>query len=819
MPRASTAVPPSGDPHALALNCGLKVFALITVMAAGTLASAGAPREIPSTRPDHPGNVYFASESVAARVPQEVLGKFVSWVAEDVDGTRVADGGSGGTCVLGDLPVGWYRISFRDGGQAEIGWTTAAVLSQPEAPVAMDSPVCVDSATSWFARDNEQRRRTFAHLASLAGINWIRDRLSWDAIETARGTYSPTTTLYDASATALAETGMNVLQVFHGTPQWAVDRRLDGDRSVGRFPRDLRDMHRFMGAAASRFKGRIRAWEPWNEANIEPFGGHTIDEMCALQKAAFLGAKKADPGVTVCWNVYAGSGSPIHTEGVLRNETWPYFDTYNIHSYSPPERYLPGFATAREAACGKPIWLTECGIRLNAASDKPAGELKAEDAVRQAEFLTKSFASSLFAGVSRHFFFILGNYLERGIQFGVLRHDQTPRPGYVALAAVGRFLAGAECLGRVKGEKGREMILFRARPDGKARCVAIAWAPEAMPPGLPANVRAEGFFDCFGRTAKPRIGPRPAFILLPLDDAKKFSTEEPARVSAARPGTASQIVIQPEFPHDATVLQHQGHRVALGRTVTIPLWLYNFGERQASGGLTASAPEAWRVTLAQDNVVLEPGARSHVELVAELPATGRAGLHGDWVTVRGLFEEAGQPVCAFRLCGDARDLVPVSTRPIPSSTNALAWAKNVAAGARLSAERQANGGVLFTVEFGDSDPWAYPFLKLGEVEIPADSFDGLQVTLQLLEGEGTLRAQFVEDSGASYIAGFNAARDSRQPQRLTALFKDAIWATHSKKDPSGKLEPGKIRRLMIGINAERDSKVRLLIRNPHWVRF
>jgi len=793
--------------------------ALIMAMAAGTLASAGAPREVPSTRPDHPGNIYFVGEPVAARVPQEVIGRFASWIAEDVDGIRVADGGSGGTCVLGDLPVGWYRISFWDGGQAEIGWTTAAVLSPPEVPVPADSPVCVDSATSWFARDNEQRRRTFAHLASLAGVNWIRDRLSWDAIETARGTYAPTATLYDASATALAEAGMNVLQVFHGTPKWAIDRRIDGDRSFGRFPRDLRDIHRFMGAAASRFKGRIRAWEPWNEANIEPFGGHTIDEMCSLQKAAFLGAKNADPGVLVCWNVYAGSGSPLHTEGVLRNEAWPYFDTYNIHAYSPPERYLADFSTAREAACGKPIWLTECGIRLSAMSDKPTAELKHEDAVRQAEFITKSFASSLFAGVSRHFFFILGNYLERGIQFGVLRHDQTPRPGYVALAAVGRFLAGAECLGRVKGEKGREMILFRARPDGKAKCVVIAWAPETMPPALPANVTTEAVFDCFGRPAKPDVGPRPVFIVLPHDDAKKFSPEEPMRASAPRESAASQIVIQPEFSHDATVLQHQGHRVALGRKVTIPLWLYNFGQGQASGGLTASAPDAWRVSLAPDKVALEPGARTHVELVAELPATGRAGLHGDWITVRGQFEEAGRPVCAFRLCGDARDLVPVSTRPIPSSTNVLAWAKNVAAGATMSAEGHADGAVLFTLEFGDSDPWAYPLLKLGEVEIPPDSFDGLQVTLQLLEGEGTLRAQFVEDSGASYIAGFNAARNSRQPQRLIALFKDATWGSHSKKDPSGKLEPEKIQRLMIGINAQRDSKVRLLIRNPQWVRF
>jgi hypothetical protein len=49
---------------------------------------------------------------------------------------------------------------------------------------------------------------------------------------------------------------------------------------------------------------------------------------------------------------------------------------------------------------------------------------------------------------SQHFHFILGHYHEpNGVQFGLLRRDLTPRPAYVALAAVGRLLAGARTLG------------------------------------------------------------------------------------------------------------------------------------------------------------------------------------------------------------------------------------------------------------------------------------------------------------------------------------------------------------------------------------
>ncbi len=98
-----------------------------------------------------------------------------------------------------------------------------------------------------------------------------------------------------------------------------------------------------------RYEGRVLAWEPWNEANIAMFDGQTIDEMCTHQKAAYLGFKAAQPDLTVCWNVYAGSGTALHTQDVLENEVWPYFETYNIHTYGKPDAYLNDFAPAGQS--------------------------------------------------------------------------------------------------------------------------------------------------------------------------------------------------------------------------------------------------------------------------------------------------------------------------------------------------------------------------------------------------------------------------------------------------------------------------------------
>jgi hypothetical protein len=187
--------------------------------------------------------------------------------------------------------------------------------------------------------------------------------------------------------------------------------------------------------------------------------------------------------------------------------------------------------------------------------------------------------------------------------------------------------------------------------------------------------------------------------------------------------------------------------------------------------------------------------------------------------VRGEFGVEDRPVCAFRLCGDVRDLKAATVCAIASATNGAAWVKNVVGGARMTAEGRPDGAVVFTMDFGGSDPWAYPYLNLANAEIPVEGFDGLEATLQLLEGEGTLRAQFVEESGASYVSEFDAARENRQPQRLIAFFNAAKWGSHSKPDPSGALEPAKIRRLMIGINSRHHSRVKLLVRDLRWVRF
>ena len=616
------------------------------------------PRGVPTPASDHPGNVFLVGEEVKIRLPARLLTDTFRWQVLDDRRTVVESGqvrqSDAGTLRIGKLGIGWYRVEFLASGKVR-DWTTAAVLAQLAEPVPQDSPVCVDSATSWFARSDPSRQENFARLAALAGANWIRDRMSWGEIHPGPDRLGENTT-YDTAASLQARHGLKVLQVFHDMPGWATDRQLDGERAARRFPRDLRVLYRFCKLMSRRYKGRVLAWEPWNEANITMFGGHSIDEMCTHQKAAYLGFKAGNPNVTVCWNVYASAGTALHSQGVLKNEAWPYFETYNIHSYQKFEDYKRQFAPAREAACGRPIWITECGIRLPSRTDRPWSELSQDDELRQARFIARSYASSLFAGVNRHFFFILGNYPERGVQFGLLRKDQSPRPGYVALAAVGRLLAGARSLGRWIPEDNHllRVYAFRGRPDGVKRDVLVIWSEKPTSWSPPKSLSIERVYDYLGRTPgkgiPQDIGPAAIFVVLPKGAAEKLPLEPALCSSAFRSGTVSPVVLQLQMPHTEIRLKEQAHGIVLNNQTSLDIFAYNFSNGTVNGTIRVeNVPKGWKLTPDRWEIEIEPMEQKRLPLALTATSVESNKADGNWLRLRGDFGESSKPVLAFRL--------------------------------------------------------------------------------------------------------------------------------------------------------------------------
>jgi hypothetical protein len=636
-------------------------------------STGGRLRAVPLPLPDHPGNIFLEGETIRVPLPEALPPASTQWRLVDdrrqvVQTTALPAGAAEARGMIepGPLEIGWYRLEFGTTNRPDLAWTTLAVLGRLRQAVPADSPIAVDSAAAWFAQDNTRQQQRLANLAALAGVSWVRDRLRWRDLQPQPGALKAPPTTYDTSAEAHSEAGLQVLQVFHDTPSWTRERDDGGGGLAG----DLRRVFEFGRALAVRFRGRIGAWEPWNEANVATFGGHTVDQMCSWQKAAWLGFKAGDPDVIVGWNASAAVPTPAHTEGVLANETWPYFDTYNIHTYDWSHAYTDLWKPAREAAAGRPLWITEADRGTPHLKNPPWFDQDPRLERLKAEWMAQAFASSLFAGARRHFHFILGNYQEpNGVQFGLLRLDLTPRPAYAALAAVGRCLAGARVLGRWRPAQFVQVYAFRAQPDGQERDVLVAWAErDADWAGrgtttahwkIPSHLSVQAVVDYLGRprgtTFPAPLTSAPVFVFLPLGQAASLPLEAPPSLASPRAGVPSPVVLQLSVARSAVrkvedLPWSEGHayQVAAGQALDFKLRAYNFATNTALGRLQViRQPRHWDLTL--PTLDLSLASMSRGELAGSLRIGSGAEARDGWVVLRADCGSHGQPTLAFRV--------------------------------------------------------------------------------------------------------------------------------------------------------------------------
>ncbi len=432
---------------------------------------------------------------------------------------------------------------------------------------------------------------------------------------------------------------------------------------------------------AERFKNTVQAWEPWNEANVATFGGHTMDEICAYQKAAYLGFKTGNPDVTVCWNATTGKPTDRQTDTVLQNETWSYFDTYNIHSYDWCHDYQRLWKPALQAACGKPLWITESDRGMKFDSDSATRDLTPENDRLKAQYVTQSYASSLGAGAQRHFHFILGEYSEGTTQFGLLRKDLTPRPGYVALAALGRLLCGARCLGRLEepGVPQLHAYAFRGQVDGRECDVLIVWAEDNVdwPQRgqatcqwrLPRDLHPTACYDYLGRkqatTFPPAITSAPLYVLLPPGQCDMLPLHT-ASVAARRSESRCDIVLQCLMPKESARRIKRiawaweiEHMVEPNVATPVAICLYNFADHRVHGTVAVERiPAGCRFDVDSWVVSLEPMERRELQVHATLSKDLTSNADGNWIKLRGDFGADGAPVLAFRLNANVENAQP-----------------------------------------------------------------------------------------------------------------------------------------------------------------
>jgi hypothetical protein len=165
-----------------------------------------------------------------------------------------------------------------------------------------------------------------------------------------------------------------------------------------------------------------------------------------------------------------------------------------------------------------------------------------------------------------------------------VKPDLTPRPAYVAFAAVGRLMNAAKPIGRV--DMGNELLkafAFETKIDGIDRETIVAWSETT-----PTNVEtrpAEKLYDYLGREMPRRkdvkLTPAPVFMILPPGGSKRLKIEAAPTKPKWKSGMPNPVVLQLIGKSDWKRSAFQ-----LDESKELRLVAYNFGEKSASGRLT-----------------------------------------------------------------------------------------------------------------------------------------------------------------------------------------------------------------------------------------
>jgi hypothetical protein len=135
-------------------------------------------------------------------------------------------------------------------------------------------------------------------LAKSAGFTAIKQRFEWRYIEGQRqGAYEWNEP--DRIVKAVEDSGLDLIARVDNQPSWSrSDKIFPGSGP----PDDLDDFRIFIERLSARYKGRIQAYQIWNEPNLaREWGNHQPDaeEYVRLLRTAYTAIKKGDPDALV----------------------------------------------------------------------------------------------------------------------------------------------------------------------------------------------------------------------------------------------------------------------------------------------------------------------------------------------------------------------------------------------------------------------------------------------------------------------------------------------------------------------------------------
>lgn len=282
---------------------------------------------------------------------------------------------------------------------------------------------------------------------------------------------------------------LKVLWTLGNTPRWASARPSEKcayGSGCAAEPADIQAWRRYVRTVATRYRGRVECYEPWNEVSFptDPqfsspgaggspgqFFSGSVEAMVRLARVAHEEIRKADPQACVLSpSFHPASGNWAEKfDRYLAAGGGAYMDVASQHFYfaDQPEQTVPVIRAMRRVMqkhglAHLPMWNTEVGVRF-AAKVRDWPGLSAEELVYA--LMLRTYLLNAAEGVARVYWYAWDNR-HMGLKTAAL---DSPRAVQAAQAAarLASTLDDVEC--RADG------ALWRCRGHVDAKPIEVVW--------------------------------------------------------------------------------------------------------------------------------------------------------------------------------------------------------------------------------------------------------------------------------------------------------------------------------------------------------
>lgn len=253
----------------------------------------------------------------------------------------------------------------------------------------------------------------------------------------------------------------------------------------------------------NRYGSQVKTWEIVNEVNLKK---NTNKDSLSYRYMSILPitynmVKKHNKKNTVLLSGIAGNGMFDFARKLYEQKAYDYFDVFNFHTYSKPERIvveLQTFASLmKEYGKMHPVWITECG--MTTYSDKTKESEKHLE-VEQSKRLSRIFLISFSYGVDKVFLYeFRSNHKVKGREreFSVVSVDLKPKPGYYAYKTLTKMCPNNSSRPKLY-IKGNLYLAGWKRPDKKN--VWAVWNAEGISRKQDIEIVGKArYYDYLGR--------------------------------------------------------------------------------------------------------------------------------------------------------------------------------------------------------------------------------------------------------------------------------------------------------------------------------